>query len=103
MIATNLIRKIGSHGGLPPPRAPGPSASGANRGPQMGGRPEAAPPPIGAGGAWPGGSGGREPPPPGRPEGQPPQFCVPSDAGGWWVDGGLLATWRGGHHVKPQL
>ena len=50
MIATNLIRKIGSPGGLPPPRPPGPGASGANRGrgalrpprPKLEGRPPSA-------------------------------------------------------------
>ena len=70
-----MIWEIGLPGGLPPPRPPGPGASGANRGPQnggaaaegrrppiLGGAAEGRPAPVGAGGARSGGSGGREPP-----------------------------------------
>ena len=71
--------KIGLPGGLPPPRPPGPGASGANRGgAAFGRRPPILGTPVGAGAARSGGSGGREPP----QEGQPPRIMLPSCAGG---------------------
>ena len=67
--------------GLPPPRPPGPGASGANKGvgrpAQTGGaaafgrRPPILGTPVGAGGARSGGSGGREPP----RKASPPELC----------------------------
>ena len=69
-----IVWEIGLPGGLPPPRPPGPGASGANRGPQnggaaaegrraptLGGAAEGRPAPVGAGGPRPEGSGVREP------------------------------------------
>ena len=78
------VGEIGLPGGLPPPRRPGPGASGANRGGAAFGRPAQnggaaafgrRPPilgtPVGAGGARSGGSGGREPP----RKASPPELC----------------------------
>ena len=66
------LGEIGLPGGLPPPRPPGPGASGANRGgAAFGRRPPILGTPVGAGGARSGGSGGREPP----RKASPPELC----------------------------